>query len=54
MNTKKGVRMSQNKAKAHEVVSKIIITNDAKPEIAQAILGWTKDNVTNIIHKEKF
>ena len=54
INTKKGVNMRQDTAKVHEIVSKVIITNDAKPEMAQSILSWVKDTVTNIIHKAKF
>ena len=54
INTKKGVDMRQDTAKVHEIVSKVIITNDAKPELVQVILSWVKDTVTNIIHKAKF
>ena len=54
INTKKGVDMRQDTAKVHEIVSKVIITNDAKPELVQSILSWVKDTVTNIIHKVKF
>jgi hypothetical protein len=54
INTKKGVDMRQDTAKVHEVVSKVTITNDAKPELVQIILGWVKDTVTNIVHKVKF
>ena len=56
INTKKGVDMSmrQATAKVHEIVSKVVITNDAKPEMVQSILGWVKDTVTNIVHKVKF
>ena len=54
INTKKGVDMRQDTAKVHEIVSKVIITNDAKPELVQVILGWVKDTVTNIIYKAKF
>ena len=46
--------MKQNTAKVHEIVSKVIITNNAKPELVQSILSWVKDTVTNIIHKAKF
>ena len=46
--------MRQDTAKVHEVVSKVTITNDAKPELVQTILSWVKDTVTNIIHKAKF
>ena len=46
--------MRQDTAKVHEIVSKVIITNDAKPEMAQSILSWVKDTVTNIVHKAKF
>ena len=53
-NTKKGVIMRQNTAKIHEMVSKVIITNEANPDIAQAILSWTKDTVNTIISKDKF
>ena len=54
INTKKGASMRQDTAKVHEIVSKVIITDEAKPELVQAILGWVKDTVTNIIHKVKF
>ena len=54
INTKKGVDMKQDTAKVHEIVSKVVITNDAKPEMVQSILGWVKDTVTNIVHKVKF
>ena len=54
INTKKGVDMRQDTAKVHEIVSKVVITNDAKPEMVQSILGWVKDTVTNIVHKVKF
>ena len=54
INTKKGVNMRQDTAKVHEIVSKVTITNDAKPELVQTILGWVKDTVTNIVHKAKF
>ena len=54
INTKKGVDMRQDTAKVHEIVSKVVITNDAKPELVQIILGWVKDTVTNIVHKVKF
>ena len=53
INTKKGVNMRQDTAKVHEIVSKVVITNDAKPEMVQSILGWVKDTVTNIVHKVK-
>ena len=54
INTKKGVNMKQDTSKVHEMVSKVVITNDAKPEMVQSILGWVKDTVTNIVHKVKF
>ena len=54
MNTKKGVNMRQDTAKVHEIVSKVTITNDAKPELVQTILSWVKDTVTNIVHRAKF
>jgi hypothetical protein len=54
INTKKGVDMRQDTAKVHEIVSKVTITNNAKPELVQSILSWVKDTVTNIIHKAKF
>ena len=54
MNTKRGVIMKQSTAKVHEMISKITITNEAKPDIAQALLSWTKDTVTTIISKYKF
>ena len=46
--------MRQDTAKVHEMVSKVTITNDAKPELVQTILSWVKDTVTNIVHKTKF
>ena len=54
INTKKGVDMRQDTAKVHEIVSKVTITNDAKPEIVQVILSWVKDTVTNIVQRAKF
>ena len=54
MNTKKGIKMNENNAKVHEIVSKVIITDKAKPDIAQGILSWVKDTVTNIVYKKKF
>ena len=54
INTKKGVDMRQDTAKVHEIVSKVVITNNAKPEMVQSILSWVKDTVTNIVHKAKF
>ena len=54
MNTKKGVKMNENNAKVHETVSKVIITDRAKPEIVQNILSWVKDTVTKIVYKNKF
>ena len=52
--TNKGVNMRQATAKVHEIVSKVTITNDAKPEIVQVILSWVKDTVTNIVQRAKF
>ena len=46
--------MSNETAKLHEVVSKVIITDEARPSIAQDILGWVKDTVTQIVYKKKF
>ena len=54
MNITKGATMKQNTVTVNEMISKITITNDAKPEIAQAILSWTKDTVTTIVSKDKF
>ena len=54
INTKKGANMSNETAKLHEVVSKVIITDEARPSIAQDILGWVKDTVTQIVYKKKF
>ena len=54
INTKKGVDMRQDTAKVHEIVSKVTITNNAKPEMVQSILSWVKDTVTNIVHKAKY
>ena len=53
-NTKTGVSMQNDTAKVHEAVSKVIITDKAKPEIVQNILSWVKDTVTNIVYKNKF
>ena len=46
--------MRQDTAKVYEIVSKVTITNDAKPELVQVILSWVKDTVTTIVHKAKF
>ena len=46
--------MRNEKAKVHETVSKVIITDNAKPEIVQHILSWIKDNVTQIVYRKKF
>ena len=46
--------MRQDTAKVHEMISKAVITNDANPALAQAILSWCKDTVTTIVYKEKF
>ena len=54
INTKKGACMRQDTAKVHEIVSKVIVTNDARPELVQALLSWVKDTVTTIIYKAKF
>ena len=54
INTKKGVKMRQDTAKVHEIISKAIITKNANPALVQAILGWCKDTVTTIVYKEKF
>ena len=45
--------MKQNMAKVHEIVSKVTITNNAVPDMVQALLSWTKETVTNIIYKDK-
>ena len=54
INTKTGVNMRNETAKVHETVSKVIITDKAKPEIVQNILSWVKDTVTKITYKNKF
>ena len=54
INTKTGVNMRNETAKVHETVSKVTITDKAKPEIVQNILGWVKDTVTKIVYKNKF
>jgi len=46
--------MKNDTAKVHETVSRVIITDKAKPEIVQNILGWVKDTVTKIVYKKKF
>ena len=52
--TKKGVRMRQDTAKVHEIISKAVITKNANPILVKAILSWCKDTVTTIIYKDKF
>jgi hypothetical protein len=52
--TKKGVRMRQDTAKVHEIISKAVITKNANPTLVQAILSWCSDTVTTIIYKDKF
>jgi len=54
INTKKGVNMRQDTAKVHEMVSRVIITDEAKTDIAQMILSWVKDTVTIIQYKNRF
>ena len=54
INTKKGVSMRQDTAKVHEMVSKVTITNEAKPDLVQSIFSWIKDTVTTIVQKDKF
>ena len=54
INTRKEVSMKNDTAKVHETVSRVIITDKAKPEIVQNILGWVKDTVTKIVYKKKF
>ena len=46
--------MDNNTAKVHEAVSKVIITDDARSDTVQNILGWVKDTVTQIVYKKKF
>ena len=53
INTKKGASMRNDSAKVHETVSKVIITDKAKPELVQCILSWVKDTVTRIVYKNK-
>ncbi len=43
--------MRNDTAKVHEIVSKVTITDEAKPDVAQNILGWVKDTVTRIVYK---
>ena len=45
--------MKNDTAKVHETVSKVVITNKAKPEIVQSIFSWVKDTVTKIVYKNK-
>jgi len=54
INTKKGVLMKNDQAKIHEIVSKVTITNEAKPNTVHSILSWVKDTVTHIVYKQKF
>ena len=54
INTKKGAIMDNIKAKVHETVSKVIITDKARPDIVQCMLSWVKDTVTQIVYKKKF
>ena len=46
--------MHNNTANVHEIVSKVTITDNAKPETVQLILSWIKDTVTTIVQKKKF
>ena len=46
--------MKNNTAKVHEVVSRVTITDNARPEIVQHLLSWIKDTVTTIVQKKKF
>ena len=46
--------MDNNKTKVHETVSKVIITDKARPDIVQCMLSWVKDTVTQIVYKKKF
>ena len=46
--------MRNETAKVHETVSKVIITDKAKPEVVQNILSWVKDTVTKITYRNKF
>ena len=54
INTKTGVNMRNETSKVHETVSKVTITDKARPETVQNILGWVKDTVTKIVYKNKF
>jgi len=47
-------QMRQDTAKVHEMVSKITITDEAKPAFVQQLLGWVKDTVTQIAYKKKW
>jgi len=46
--------MKNNTARVHEIVSKVTITDNAKPETVQQILSWIKDTVTTIVQRKKF
>ena len=54
INTKTGVNMRNDTAIVHEAVSRVIITDKARPEMVQNILSWVKDTVTKIVYKKKF
>ena len=54
INTKTGVNMKNETSKMHETISKVIITDKAKPEVVQNILSWVKDTVTKITYRNKF
>jgi hypothetical protein len=55
MNDKpKGASMRQDTAKVHEMISKVVITNDASPALVKSMLSWCKDTVTTIMYKDKF
>ena len=40
--------------KARDLVSKVVVTDEAKPELVQDILSWLKDSKPSIIYKKKF
>jgi hypothetical protein len=41
-------------APMHEIVSKVTITKEAKPDLVKNILTWVKDHVAEISQKDRF
>ena len=43
-----------NNVKVRDLVSKVVITDKARPEIVQDIFSWLKDSEPLIIYKKSF